>query len=280
MADYVDVNGVRIHPDIGCETIAGDRRRAMLNPEAVTRQKREIATALAASLNAAKRPQSAAALDLWVEDFYALYPHRAVPDNEGGSSFNACLWLYVIGRALAPQLIIESGTWRGQSSWFWRAACPEAEIHSFDVSHAFLEARAERVHYHLGDWTTAELSPVDPAHSLVFFDDHISQAARAVQAAERGFTTALFDDNLSAHQLHAIGSPPVPTIAMVLDETLDPAHEMRWTRKGKDYRYIPDGALIALARAQIEGATDLADLAPITRYAPQSGLTLVTLTRR
>ncbi len=250
----------------------------MLSAEAVTRQKCAIAAMLADSLNAAKCAQSAADLDLWIDDFYALYPRRPVPDNEGGSSFNACLWLYVIGRALAPQLIIESGTWRGQSSWFWRTACPEAAIHSFDVSHALLEARAEGVHYHLGDWTTATLGPVDPGHSLVFFDDHISQAARVVEAAERGFTTVLFDDNLSAHQLHAIGSPPVPTIAMVLDDTLDPAHELRWTRKGKDYRYTPDGALIARARAQIERATVLADLAPITRYAPQSELTLVTLT--
>ncbi len=279
MADYVDVNGVRIHPEIGCEMIAGDRGRAMLSAEAVARQKGEIAAALAESLNAAQRPQSPADLDHWIEDFYALYPRRPVPDNEGGSNFNACLWLYIIGRALTPRLVVESGTWRGQSSWFWRAACPEAEIHSFDVSHALLEARAERVHYHLGDWTTAALGPVDPARSLAFFDDHICQAARVAEAVERGFRTVLFDDNLPAHQLHAIGSPPVPTIAMVLDETVDPAHELRWTRKGKDYRYTPDGALIARARAQIGRATVLADLAPITRYAPQSGLTLVTLNR-
>ncbi len=278
MADFVDVNGVRITPQLPADAVpVGDRGRAMLSAAACARLRAEVADAVRPDAEAIAGPAAGAAVAGLVDAFWALYPDRPVADNAGGAGFNHGLWLYLIARLLDPALIVESGVWKGQTSWLLRAACPRAEIDAFDVSLARLATRSASVRYHEGDWTKHPIGPVDPERSLAVFDDHISHARRLLQAAERGFRHVLLDDNYPAHRLHATGSPPVPTLAMLLDPTLDPEAEIRWTRKGKHYRYRPDAELMAAARAVLDRVVPLADLHPVTGHAPLAGLTYVAL---
>ena len=214
-----------------------------------------------------------------VREFLAIYPDRPVPDNKGGNHFNGSLWIFVITRLLAPRLIVESGVFRGHTTWLLRQAAPAAEIHSFDVDLSNLVYRDADAVLHERDWSEVELAPADGARSLAFFDDHISHARRIVEAHDRGFRRLLFDDNFSADTLYAVGTPPVPTVDMLLDRELAPGTELSWLRDGKRHTYRYDDADAGRARRLIAHSAVLPDPAPITRYPPASRLTEVRLVR-
>jgi len=212
-----------------------------------------------------------------VSAFFALYPRRPLSDNRGGSGFNDSLWLFVLARAIAPRLIIESGTHKGHSAWLFRKACPDAAVHSFDIAPERLSYREPGVEYHTHDWSETDFGEVDPATSLIFFDDHISHAARIREAHERGFRLLLLDDNFPAHNLYATGGPPVPTLAMITDPELAFDSEITWFRKGKTYSYHYCEADVADARSLVADFVVLPELANLTRFPAGSALTFVRL---
>jgi hypothetical protein len=212
-------------------------------------------------------------------EFFRLYPGRPVADNSGGSGFADCFWLYTAARLLDPQLVVESGVYRGQTTWLLRQACPQARLHAVDIALEALRFRDPSTHYHQGDWTELALERVDSDRALVFFDDHVSQARRLREAYDRGFRTLLFDDDLEAEALHATGVPPVPTIAMVLDDRLEPGERIEWLRHGRPHHYVVDPAEMFGARGLIRSRHVTPDLTPILRQRPQGGLSLVRLAR-
>ena len=212
-----------------------------------------------------------------VPAFFELYRRRPVKDNKGGSGFNDGLWIFAYARALDPEVIVESGVFKGHSTWLLRQACPDAEIHSFDVDLGHLAYRDPKGALYDCDWTEAALPALDGRSSLVFFDDHVDQARRLREAFERGFRYLLFDDNLPVYNLYATGRPPVPTLEMIMDGRLEPDTEVRWSRNGKTYRYIYREADTQGVRPLIEHYAVLPGLAPLTRHSPGSGLTAVKL---
>jgi hypothetical protein len=213
-----------------------------------------------------------------VDEFFALYPDRPVKDNKGGSGFNDSLWIFVVARCLLPRLIVESGVFKGHTTWLLRQAGPQAEIHCFDIDLAGqLVYRDPEAVLHERDWMEISIPKADGQSSLAFFDDHISHAQRICEAHERGFRHLLFDDNFPACNLYAVGGPPVPTLDMILDDELCPGTEVCWTRKGKDYTYTYRQEHVGPARDLIERCHVLPDLSPITRYSIGSGLTVVKL---
>ncbi len=217
------------------------------------------------------------AVEAAAEAFFVLYPGRPISDNAGGSGYSDCFWIYAAARLLAPRLIVESGVYKGQVSWLLRRACPEARIHCFDVDLGQRVYRDGSLDYHEGDWTEVALAGVEPESSLCLFDDHVNHARRVREAHERGFRTLLFDDDLTADTLYATGCPPVPTIAMLFDETLRPGERIEWLRHGKPRHYVFDPVDTFGARDLIATRHVTPDLTPIVRHRPQGGLTLVRL---
>lgn len=210
--------------------------------------------------------------------FMEIYANRPVVENRGGSGLNDSLWLYVLARVLAPRLIVESGTWRGHSSWLFRQARPDAEIRSFDLEVPAGGRHEEPdVAYSLQDWSESGVGPAEAGESLVFFDDHVSHARRLREASERGFRLVLLDDNFPAHQLHATGAPPVPTLAMLSDPDLAPGTAIEWQRNGKLYRYHDTAERRLAILRLIEEQVTLPELATVTRHPAGSGMTLVRL---
>lgn len=211
-------------------------------------------------------------------DFLALYAKRPLAQNKGGSGLNDSLWLYLMARLIDPALIVESGTWRGQSAWLLRQACPAARVVTFDVC-VPEEGRCESagVSYHLSDWMAEPLDVPPGQRALAFFDDHISHAQRLAEAAARGFRLALFDDNFAARHLHATGAPPVPTLAMLLDAQTPPGTVIEWQRNGKIYRYDDSVERRQAARDLVADHLTLPELASVTQHPPGSGMTLVRL---
>jgi hypothetical protein len=249
----------------------------VVSPRQAARLKARIAEVVASFWRAEGESFSDARVAAAIGDFFTLYPARPVADNSGGSGFNDSLWLFVTARLLAPDLIVESGVYKGQSSWLLRQAVPRARLYSVDVDLSQRCWQDGAIVYHQGDWSELALRPPATRDSLCFFDDHVSQARRIREAYGLGFRTLLFGDDLSAETLHATGRPPVPTVSMLLDDTLMSGERIEWLRGGVLHHYVVDGEDIASARRLIRRASTMPDLAPLTRCRPQSGMTLVRL---
>ena len=212
-----------------------------------------------------------------VVDFLALYRQRPIRSNTSGSGFNNCFWIYLTVRLLKPELIVESGVWKGQTSWLMHQASPSAAIHGFDINLSRLAYKADAIAFHEMDWTGFDLGPVDPSKSICFFDCHVNQARRIREAYDRGFRILLFDDNPPVHKLYSFGTPGLPTVDMLLDETVGPGDEIVWTKAGVERRYL-------YAQEDEHGAKDLVayygvfpDVGGTTRYGGFTFLSLVGL---
>lgn len=216
-------------------------------------------------------------LERIVRHFWDLVPSCPVRQRRGGNGFNGCLQVYAVVRALRPPVIVESGVFRGLTTWVMRQACPEAALYCFDPDLSDLHYRDPGARYSAQDWSAHDFFGVDLATALAFFDDHISQARRILEAQERGPTRLLFDDDASSHRLHAHGGPAFPTVAMILaEEGLEP---VRWVRNGREFAHAPDDRLSRSARTAIATAHAFDDLHRATGYSP-TRLTYVTLNAR
>lgn len=217
-------------------------------------------------------------LERTVEDFLDVYKHRPVVDNRGGSGFHNCFWLFLIARVLRPSLIVESGVWRGQTTWLLHQASPDSTLHGFDIDLRKAPPPAASVHYHEMDWSTYDFGEVDPADHLCFFDCHVNQARRVREAYERGFRLLLFDDNPPTHKLAAFGVPGVPTIDMVMESRPEPGEAIEWVWRGQPRRYVYDPADEHGARDLIARYTVLPDVGKVSGLGGFSFLSLVELT--
>ena len=213
-----------------------------------------------------------------IEGFVESYRERPCRENRGGCRFNSCVSIHVIARVLAPALVVESGTFHGQSAWVLRGARPAAEIRCYDPDLSNLVWRDRSVSFAERDWTEDEIA-ADGRPALLFFDDHVSQARRVVEAHERGFEALLFDDDIDTSRLGATGIPPAPTIRMVFDDELWDGRYLRWTRNGKDRSLMIDGASCDAARQLIAAAHHLPDLAAVNGWPSNERLSLVRLRR-
>ena len=249
----------------------------VLSPRQAARQRARVTDIVAGFWRAERPDLDRAAVADAVAAFFALYPERPIADNSGGSGFNDSLWLFTTARLLAPALIVESGVYKGQSSWLLRRATPDAALQCIDIDLGQRGWSDEAIVYHEGDWSELDLRAPAGGSALCFFDDHVSQAQRIREAHAQGFRTLLFGDDVAADVLYATGRPPVPTVTMVLDDTLPDGERIEWLRGGIVRHYVVDQADLASARRLIRRATPVPDLAPVTRYRPQSGLTLVSL---
>jgi hypothetical protein len=133
--------------------------------------------------------------------------------NNNGMAPDTAFYLYYWVRELAPIFIVESGTWRGFSTWVMREAAPEAKIISLDPIFALgycLDATKIGTHYWPADLERmgADFSccafglMTKPESSLVLFDDHQNKIHRLQQAIQKGFQHIIFDDNLPGQATH------------------------------------------------------------------------------
>lgn len=144
----------------------------------------------------------------WAENF------RSAPFvNNNGMAPDTSFYLYYWVREIAPKLIIESGTWRGFSTWVMRQAAPEAKIISLDpifslgycldatkIGNGYWPADLERIGT---DFSCAGFEFITkPQPSLVLFDDHQHKIHRLQQAIQKGFQHIIFDDNLPGQATH------------------------------------------------------------------------------
>jgi hypothetical protein len=213
-----------------------------------------------------------------IAEFRRTYLSSPISNNHGGLNYTTGLALFLITRHLDPAFIIESGVYRGMSSMLLRAASPHALIFSFDINLSNLRHRSENVEYHECDWGLADLQAKEPA--LAFFDDHVSQAKRVVEAHHRGFRHLVFDDSWSWGAISGCGGPPLPSIDMLMSEDIRVGEKIEWVEAGRLWTYTHDeerSELCSAARKLIVAAHDVPSLFRETGVHPTSAMKFVRL---
>lgn len=251
--------------------------RAPVSPELAERQTslfvRELREALRPfpELASAKYPTIAE-----VDEFRQVLTMCPIRQSEGGSGFNGALLLWTLARMTNPSLIVESGVFRGFSSWILAQACPDATRLAFDVSLAQLRHRAAGAQYFEHDWMDIEVRADPVAPTFAFFDDHVDQWRRIREAAVRGFRYCLFDDSLPVTALQSDGVAAVPTVDMLFDDTLVHNKTISWHTECGAFTYTHDADAAQQTRAVVSAAARLPSLRLALGYRP-SNLALVAL---
>ena len=134
-----------------------------------------------------------------LDTFRAIYEARPIRDNAGGMLSTHMFYSWLTAKTLNPELIIDSGTYKGQSAWLFKQACPSAKVISFDVDTSQRKITCEGVEYVDGDFSQYDWSGI-PGKSLAFFDDHQNAYNRIQQCNWFGIKTIMFEDNYPPQQ--------------------------------------------------------------------------------
>ncbi|XP_038718156.1 uncharacterized protein LOC120011161 [Tripterygium wilfordii] len=147
-----------------------------------------------------------------LQEFVPIYEMRPIKNNLYGMGFDHSFGLWFIARWLKPDLMIESGAFKGHSTWVLRQAMPETQIISLSPRHpekylkkgpAYVDGNCT---YFAGkdfndfesvDWKSVmkKHGITDLARVLIFFDDHHNELKRIKQALKAGFRHLVFEDN-------------------------------------------------------------------------------------
>lgn len=107
--------------------------------------------------------------------------------------------VWFIVKKLSPDLIVESGIWKGQSTWLLETACPDAKLVSIDLNLGYRQYISDRAFYSDKDFVEQDWTDISD-RSLVFFDDHQNAYKRLQQCNWFGFKHIIFEDNYPVTQ--------------------------------------------------------------------------------
>lgn len=137
----------------------------------------------------------------YLEDFCEIYLNKPIKNNLGGMGFNHSYALFSIIKKLQPKLIIESGIWRGHSTYIIEKAAPDADIVSLDINLNHRRYISNKVSYYETDFNNIDWSKFKNIdNSLCFFDDHQNSLDRLKEMKWWGFQRAVFEDNFPIDQ--------------------------------------------------------------------------------
>jgi hypothetical protein len=128
--------------------------------------------------------------------FDKIYDNRPIKNNHGGMKFPQMFAVYYILKKIKPDFVIESGIFKGQSTWLIETTLPKAKILSIDINLNQREyiSNSKNVTYSNSDFINHDYSNI-PDNSLVFFDDHQNALERLFATYSFGIKHAIFEDN-------------------------------------------------------------------------------------
>lgn len=254
----------------------------LLGEKNIGRQNTTIAKSVSAFFGATESlcGTSLEKLTAQISEFRDVYLNAPITMNNYGVHFSTGLFLFLIARRRDPTLVVESGVYKGLSTYLLTSACPKAEIHAFDPNLNELSFRSPFATYHPTDWMNQDIRCSPLQSSLAFFDDHQCQARRVIEAYGRGFRHLIFDDGWPIEAVVGCGWPPIPSVDMVMDDSLELNETVQWIEDGKIWTYVHDQEmqrLCATARELIAAAYDVPALYRESGIAPTSALKYVEL---
>ena len=130
--------------------------------------------------------------------FDKLYKLRPIYNNKGGMLYSHMFALYYILRKIKPKFVVESGIYRGQSTWLIEKTLPKSKILSLDLylNKRTYISKSKNVTYSDKDFKFQNFKSI-PKNSLAFFDDHQNSIERVMQSNFFGIEHLVFEDNYS-----------------------------------------------------------------------------------
>lgn len=172
--------------------------------------------------------------------FEQIYKTRPDKKEVGSSGYSNMKHLYDYCMELEPEIIIESGVWKGNSSYLFRKALPRSTVICFDIDFSNLIWRCHSIdyfEYDIEESVFGELPDEDYVlfkydvdeisdfirfivkdSILLFFDDHVNQEKRLKWLIKHKFRHAIFDDNIPSDKLHTVKNPASPTLEMLKEK--------------------------------------------------------------
>lgn len=199
-------------------------------------------------------------------EFFELWLDTPFRSQQGGSRFNNLLWLFLIARSYQPTLIIDSGTYRGASAWALSLAVPAAQTLSFDIDLTQLALRVPCVRYIESDWSDHTIEINADARVLTYFDDHVDQIRRVIEASDVGCHVAIFDDDFPITSFYAMApsASVLPKIEFALDRELADGQVLEWISRGERLSIKIDRAYLDRGLARIRDTERLPNTSLIT----------------
>ncbi|PQP96611.1 uncharacterized protein Pyn_40522 [Prunus yedoensis var. nudiflora] len=147
-----------------------------------------------------------------LEVFVPIYETRPIKNNQFGMGFDHSFGLWFIAQWLKPDLMIESGAFKGHSTWVLRQAMPDTPIITLTPRHpekylkkgpAYVDGNCtyfsgkDFLDFGSIDWRKLmkKHGITDLSRVLIFFDDHQNELKRVRQALKAGFRHLVFEDN-------------------------------------------------------------------------------------
>lgn len=127
-------------------------------------------------------------------EFLEIYNQRPIINNHGGMEFPSLFALYFYLKKIKPDFVIESGVYKGQSTWLIEKTLPNADILSIDIHLNNRIYISKKVTYSNLDFKFQDFSNI-ASNTLAFFDDHQHAIDRLMQCKWFGIKKIIFDDN-------------------------------------------------------------------------------------
>ena len=128
-----------------------------------------------------------------LDEFMEFYKKRPLKTNRGGMGSPHCFATYFMMKYLNKPFIIESGVWKGQSTWLIENICPESKLLCIDPNLHYRQFISKKAEYTKIDWKYLNIK--NPENILCFFDDHQNAFERVKLAVKRGYKHLIFEDN-------------------------------------------------------------------------------------
>ena len=68
----------------------------------------------------------------YLDEFIELYKEKPIKDNSGGMKFPHMFGLFFLLKNLKPDFVVESGIYKGQSTWLIERTLPNVDLLSLD----------------------------------------------------------------------------------------------------------------------------------------------------
>jgi len=134
-----------------------------------------------------------------VREFLDLYKLSPFMDNHGGIEAPHCFWVWYFLKLVNPEVVIESGVWKGGSTWLIEKTCPNAKIISIEPAMWRVEYRSPSVTYTTKDFNEHDWSSILGVETckktLAFIDDHQNNYERLKHAYKNSIGHMIFEDN-------------------------------------------------------------------------------------
>jgi len=154
-----------------------------------------------------------------LDEFMELYKKRPIVNNRGGMGAPHCFATYFMMKFLNKPFIIESGVWKGQSTWLIENICPNSKLLCIDPNLYYRQYISREAEYTKIDWKNLDIK--NTKNTLCFFDDHQNALERVQSAIKRGFKHLIFEDN------YPIGRGDCISLKQILEEDNDTSNFLK-----------------------------------------------------